>query len=176
MKKTSNEKGDRDSWGLSSKHLSLLGAIAAGSAALEQNLAITLRSQLGLDAPINNILVSGMPLQILLKKVITIARYQLEGTQVLLDLEQWNPRVRAAAENRNAALHSAWITNPSPGTLMSSSMAKTAVQGAFTSRTWTISELEELIEEINELNGELFHYWPRMGHIAGVPAEKSNSE
>lgn len=175
MKKTSTEKEDRDSWGLSSKHLSLLGAIAAGSAGLEQNLAITLRSQLGLDAPLNNILVSGMPLQILLKKVITLARYQLEGTKVLLDLEKWSPRVRAAAENRNAALHSTWISNPRPGTLVSASLAKTAVEGVFTSRTWTISELEELIEEINELNGELFHYWPRMGHIAGEPTEKPTS-
>jgi hypothetical protein len=166
----------KSTWGLSQIHLSLLGAISAASAMLEQSLGTTLRGQLGLDAPLSNILVSGMNLNTLTENVIKLARFQLPDTSVLEDLEAWIPRVRSAAKKRNLAIHSSWISNPAPGTLESTSFAKAAVRGTFTSTTWTETELEELVAELGNLTGELSSFWWRMGLIAGEPPESPKSK
>ena len=165
------DEEDGKLWGLPPEHLWLLGAIAAGSAMLEQDLGVTLRSQLGLDPPLANILVSGMSLNMMIDKVIAIARFQLAGTSVLRDLEQWAIRARAASKNRNAALHSVWFSNPPAGELFSASFAKVASESPFQARTWTEEELQELISELASLVSEFVTFWSRMGHIEGQPGE-----
>lgn len=172
MQQNREEKDESREQGNSPEHFLLLGRVVAGCAMLELNLGMTLRGQLGLDVPTSNILVSGMRLGQLIDKVIELARYQFHGTSVLQDLEDWAQRVRKAVQGRNAAIHSAWISNPLPGTLMSTSFQKAAHTATFTQRTWTYSELEDLVSEINVLASELLSFWQRMGHIAGVPREE----
>lgn len=67
---------------------------------LESTLGITLRSQLGLDVSICNILVSGVRVSDLIDKVTKIAAHQLPGTNVLRELEEWAFRARKAAQHR----------------------------------------------------------------------------
>ena len=176
MRNPIRKRNHISTWGLSQSHLSLLGAISSSSAMLEQSLGTTLRGQLGLDAPLSNILVSGMNLDMLTDKVMKLARFQLPDTSVLEDLEGWAPRVRAATKKRNLAIHSSWISNPAPGTIESASFTKAAVKGTFIRTTWTEAELEELVAELGKLTGELSHFWWRMGLIAGEPRESPKSK
>jgi hypothetical protein len=176
MRSFFGKRAEKATSGLSESHMLLLGSISASSAMLEQTLGSTLRGQLGLETPLSNILVSGMNINTLTDKVMRLARYQLPNTTVLEDLERWVQRVRGAARKRNLAIHSSWISNPTPGTIQSSSFTKDAVEGTFTSRTWTEEELKELVGEIEQLAGELVGFWWRMGLIAGKPGESPSSK